>query len=97
MNHRVAAGAVEFFGIIASFGAMYFLMLKHKPDEEPCEKKAPPWTAEVTPNCFIVHDADRQQLAYVYYESEPGRRSAAKLLTKDEARRIGRILRSCRN
>jgi hypothetical protein len=44
--------------------------------------------AEVQPNCFIVRDANKQQLAYVYYESEPGRRSAAKLLTKDEARRI---------
>jgi len=43
----------------------------------------PPWSAEVTPNCFIVRDADGQQLAYVYYESESGRRSAAKLLTKD--------------
>ena len=49
----------------------------------------PPWTAEeVTPNCFAVTDADGQKLAYIYYESEPGRRSAAKLLTKDEARRI---------
>jgi len=47
----------------------------------------PPWTAELTPNCFIVRDADGQQLAYVYYESEPGRRSAGKLLGRDEARR----------
>jgi hypothetical protein len=48
----------------------------------------PPWTAEVTPNCFIVRDANGQALSYIYYESEPGRRSAAKLLTRDEARRI---------
>jgi len=46
----------------------------------------PPWTAEVTPNCFIVRDANGQALSYIYYESEPGRRSAAKLLSKDEAR-----------
>src|SRR6516164_7194335 len=48
----------------------------------------PPCSAEVTPNCFIVRDADGQQLAYVYFEDEPGRRSAAKLRTKDEARWI---------
>jgi hypothetical protein len=35
-----------------------------------------------------VRDANGQALSYVYYESEPGRRSAAKLLNKDEARRI---------
>jgi hypothetical protein len=35
-----------------------------------------------------VIDSAEQKLAYVYFEEEPGRRSAAKLLTKDEARRI---------
>jgi hypothetical protein len=37
---------------------------------------------------LVVLDHDGQQLTYVYYEDEAGRRSAAKLLTKDEARRI---------
>jgi len=49
----------------------------------------PPWTIEELNNaCFVVSDANGQKLAYVYFEEEPGRRAAAKLLTKDEARRI---------
>jgi hypothetical protein len=48
----------------------------------------PPWSVEEQPACFAVRDHNGQQLAYVYFEDEPGRRSAAKLLSKDEARRI---------
>ena len=43
-----------------------------------------PCTAEETA-CFIVRDANRQALGYFYFEDEPGRRAAAKLLTRDQA------------
>ena len=48
----------------------------------------PPWTVEELDACFVVIDSAEQKLAYVYFEEESGHRSAAKLLTKDEARRI---------
>jgi hypothetical protein len=38
--------------------------------------------------CFVVKDSSGQKSAHVYFEEEAGRRSAAKLLSKDEARRI---------
>ncbi len=36
----------------------------------------------------IVTDSAGQKLSYIHYEEEPGRRSAAKLLSNDEARKI---------
>ena len=36
----------------------------------------------------MIRDHNRTALAYVYFEKEPGRRTAAGLLTRDEARRI---------
>jgi hypothetical protein len=38
--------------------------------------------------CFVVIDSAGQKLAYLHFEDESGRRSAANLLSKDEARRI---------
>jgi hypothetical protein len=53
------------------------------------ERRFPPSSVEQQSACFVVLDHNGQAtLACVYFEDEPGRRSAAKLLTKDEARRI---------
>jgi hypothetical protein len=54
----------------------------------PARRFPPPWSVEDQDACFVVRDHGGQQLAHVCFEDEPGRRSAAKLLTKDEARRI---------
>jgi hypothetical protein len=58
----------------------------------------PPWTVEDHNDaCFIVKDRNGYGLAYVYYEEEPGRRSAANLLTRDEARGIAVNIAKCRS
>jgi hypothetical protein len=70
-------------GPCATFGS-----LKDWSSELPVRRFPPPWTVEEKEACFVVRDHHGQQLAYVYFEDEPGCRSAAKLLTRDEARRI---------
>jgi hypothetical protein len=48
-----------------------------------------PWDIEeINKAAFVVRDNNGTALAYVYFEEEPGRRTAAGLLTRDEARRI---------
>jgi hypothetical protein len=34
----------------------------------------PPWSVEEQDACFVVRDRNGQQLAYVYFEDESGRR-----------------------
>ena len=49
----------------------------------------PPWTIEEYRGIsYIIPDANKFAVAYVYFELEPGRRAAANLMTKDEARKI---------
>jgi hypothetical protein len=48
-----------------------------------------PWDIEeINKAAFVVRDNNGTALAYVHFEEEPGRRIAAGLLTRDEARRI---------
>jgi hypothetical protein len=32
----------------------------------------PPWSVEELDACFVIRDQNGQQLAYVYFENEPG-------------------------
>jgi hypothetical protein len=56
--------------------------------ESAARRFPPPWSVEEQDACFVVVEHSGQKLAYIYFEEEPGQRSAAQLLTKDEARRI---------
>ena len=50
-----------------------------------------PWSSEEHSAYFVVRDGNGQAIAYVNYgnaSGRPAKRSPAKLLTKDEARRI---------
>jgi hypothetical protein len=87
-------GVTPFFGFVLALvipGALVILLVallwagRQMADRR---RFPPPWTIEETAPCFIVRDHNGQALAFVYCDDDPGRRTTAKLLTRDEARRI---------
>jgi len=48
----------------------------------------PPWTVEDIGGCFVVKASNERQLLFIYYGEGVGRRSLARLLTRDAARLI---------
>jgi hypothetical protein len=58
-----------------------------------CHARTPPlsalpWRADKMTGGYVVHDANGQALAYLYSRGNPDEARQAKVLTKDEARRI---------
>jgi hypothetical protein len=48
----------------------------------------PPWRADKIPGGYVVRDANGQALVYIYSRDNEADAQQAKVLTKDEARRI---------
>jgi hypothetical protein len=48
----------------------------------------PPWFIEDIGGCFVVKTINNRPLVFIYYGEGVARRSLAKLLTRDAARRI---------
>jgi hypothetical protein len=60
----------------------------HAHDHAMPEQFRSPWSVEDLAGCFVVKARGGRELAYIYYEDHPGRRSIARLLSRDEARSI---------
>ena len=56
----------------------------------------PPWSVEELDAAFVVTDSTGQKLAYDYFEDEPGRQAAAKLLSKERRGGLPSTSLSCR-
>ena len=48
----------------------------------------PPWRADRIPGGYVVRDASGQSIAYIYSRENEDEARQAKVLTKDEARRV---------
>jgi hypothetical protein len=49
---------------------------------------SPPWRTDKIPGGYVVRDANGQALVYIYSRDSEAEAMQAKVLTKDEARRI---------
>jgi hypothetical protein len=54
----------------------------------PARRFPPPWTVEDIGGSFVVKASNDRPLIYIYYGEGVGRRSLAKLLSRNAARRI---------
>ena len=52
----------------------------------------PPWSVEDIGGSFVVKASNEQPLTFIYYWDGVGRRSLAKLLTRNAARRVAAII-----
>ena len=55
---------------------LYLIKIKLSDPAMPARRFPPPWSIDELEACFVVIDSAGQKLAYVYFEDEPGRRSA---------------------
>jgi hypothetical protein len=53
-----------------------------------------PWRADKISGGYVIRDANGQALAYIYSRESEAEARQAKMLTKDEARRIARNARA---
>ena len=54
----------------------------------PARRFPPPWTVEDVGGSFVVKASNERPLVFIYYGNGAGRRSLARLLTRDAARWI---------
>jgi hypothetical protein len=63
--------------------------VRARPTEAMTTRRFPaPWRADKIPGGYVVRDANGQALAYIYSRDSEAEALQAKVLTKDEARRI---------
>ena len=63
----------------------------------PARRFPPPWSIEDIGGSFVVKAGNDRPLIFIYYGEGVGRRSLARLLTRDAARRIATGIASCRS